>query len=140
MKPLGWVLVALGIVVALLTFDLINGNAQLAVPGQPVVMGALQDSWRYLFGFLALVSATLLAAGAILIRRLPGLSYLALAVFVILSVPYIVGGGTAPSFSSAVVIWIVLVVVIPVVVFLIATLIGRAVTRRRARNESPAVA
>ena len=131
MKALGWILVAAGAVVALLALDLVNGNPELATPGQPLVLGALQGSWRFLFGILALLAAFLITAGIISLRRLPGLSFLALIAFVVLSVPYIVIGGLAPSYLFALLSFVVMVVIVPALVWLIASAIGKAVRNRR---------
>ena len=130
-KVVGWTLVAVGAIFALLAFDLINGNPELAAPGEAVLLGALQSSWRFLFGFFALIAATFLASGVIALRGMPGLSYLALIAFFVLSLPYIVIGGLGSSLSFALILLVLLVIVVPILVFIIALAIGKAVLKRR---------
>jgi hypothetical protein len=137
-KVLGWILLGIGATFALLALDLINGNPELAAPGQPLLLGSIQGAWRFLFGFLALVAATLITGGVIALRGLPGLSYLALIVYLVLSLPYIILGGSAPSSGFALVLLVVLVIAVPVLVFVIASVIGKAVVKRRVPR-APAV-
>lgn len=132
MKILGWILVILGVIFAFLTCDLINGNPDLAAPGNAILAGGLQGGWRFLFGFMALLAAVSLTAGAMILTKLPGLAYLALIAFFLLSIPYIALGALVPSLAVAVVLIVLFVLVIPAVVWLIAFLIGRAILKRRA--------
>lgn len=131
MKILGWILVVLGVIFAFLTCDLINGNHDLDAPGNAILAGGLQGSWRFLFGFMALLAAVSLTAGAMILTKLPGLAYLALIAFFLLSIPYIALGALVPSLAVAIVLIVLFVLVIPAVVWLIAFLIGRAILKRR---------
>jgi hypothetical protein len=123
---------AIGVVFTLLLLGTIFGNSDLATPGLTFVFDLLPGSWRLFVGPFTLLAAVFFAAAWITFRGLPGLSWLAFLVFVILLIPYLVVPGLMTTGAALTVTSAILVIGVPIGVGAIASAIGRAVARRRA--------
>jgi hypothetical protein len=123
---------SVGVIFVLLLLGTIFGNADLATPGPETLAGLLPGSWRLWVGLFCLLAAAFLTAAWISLRALPGASWLALLVYLILVLPYVAIPGLIASGELLMVVALVLVIGIPIGVAAIAAAIGRAVARRRA--------
>jgi hypothetical protein len=133
MRIFGVIALVLGVLSLLLAVFVLVGNRDLQVPGpsglDPLVA---PFGWRAVLGIHLWTAAVWLTVGWAALRRLPGLAWLALLIYVVLFVPYLVLGGFLPSAIAVATIIVVLGVIVPVVVSIVATAIGGAVLRRRA--------
>jgi hypothetical protein len=121
----------IGVVFTLLLLGTIYGNSDLGTPGPTFVFDLLPGSWRLFVGPFTLLAAVFFTAAWINFRALPGLSWLALLVFVILLIPYLVVPGLMTTGAALTVTSAILVIGVPVGVGAIASAIGRAALRRR---------
>jgi hypothetical protein len=121
-----------GVIFVLLLLGTVFGNSDLATPGPETVAGVLPGGWRLWVGFFCLFAAAFLTAAWISLRVLPGASWLALLVYLILVLPYVAIPGLVARGELLMVVAVVLVIAIPIGVAAIAAAIGRAVIRRRA--------
>lgn len=125
LRPAAAVVLALGALVLLLDIDLLQGNPELATPGQALVTGAVQEYWRLVFGLLGFIGGVLLLIGWILVRRLRPLAFVAVtpmfAVFPVL----VVLPGLVPSAMAAYAALIAFAIVVPALLALWANRLGR---------------
>jgi hypothetical protein len=132
MRVLAWISLAVGVVSLLVAGALLFGNDDLALSGPSLLPDVVSDAWRVPLGLAVFVGAVGLAAAWLAFRRLPGLAWLSMLVFVLVFVVY-VAVVIAPTAWVAIVGSVVGGIVVPVVVAAIGSGIGSAVVRRRGR-------
>jgi hypothetical protein len=137
MRVLAWISLVVGVVALFVASALLLGNDDLAVGGPALLPDVVAGNWRYLFGFVIWVGAAGLSTAWIAFRRLPGLAWLSMLILVLFFVAYL-AASLVTSVGAALVALFVGGIVVPVGVSAIASVIGRAVTRRRARTVNPA--
>lgn len=137
MRVLAWISLVVGVVALFVASALLIGNDDLALGGPALLPDVLAGNWRYLFGSALWVGAVGLSTAWIAFRRLPGLAWLAMLILVLLFVLYL-AASLVTTAGAAVVALVVGGILMPVGVAAIASVIGGAVTRRRARTVSPA--
>lgn len=136
MKILAWFAFILGLAFLILGFGLLSGNRDLPNSFPQYLSEGIQGHFRWLLGLLSWLSALCFSAGWIVFRRLPGMSWLSLALLLVLIPLYFFGGALVPNFVSSVLALLALAIVIPIVLCLVASLIGGVVRRNRASRES----
>jgi hypothetical protein len=136
MRVFGWISLVIGIVALLFAAALLLHNNDLATGGPALLPSIVSDAWRLLLGPAVWVAAVALTTAWLAIRRLPGLAWLSLLVFV-LTLPLYLAMSLVVTAALG---WLTLVVggiLAPVGVSAIASAIGGAAARRRVDAPRP---
>jgi hypothetical protein len=138
MRGLAWASLIVGIIFLAVAFAMLSGNDDLALGGPAVLPNIIAGNWRLLIGLALWVGAVAIVAAWIAFRRLPGLAWLSMLVLVFLFVGYL-AAGLVTSAGALIAAIVVGGIVLPLGVAAIASAIGSAVMRRRARMADRAV-